>query len=81
MSFVAVPMAHWPDSMVSYIPEDKILLSNDAFGQHIASTGRFNDEVDQEALWQEALTYYANILMPLHRSVGRAINALDGAPI
>ena len=81
LSFVAVPMAHWPDSMVSYIPEDKILLSNDAFGQHIASTGRFNDEVNQEDLWHEALTYYANILMPLNRSVGRAINALDGVPI
>ena len=81
LSFVAVPMAHWPDSMVSYIPEDKILLSNDAFGQHIASSERFNDEVCQEELWQEALTYYANILMPLNRSVGRAIAALDGVPI
>lgn len=81
LSFVAVPMAHWPDSMVSYIPEDKILLSNDAFGMHFASAGRFNDEVDQEALWQEVKTYYANILMPLNRSVGRAIKALEGVPI
>lgn len=81
LSFVAVPMAHWPDSMVSYIPEDKILLSNDAFGQHIASAERFNDEVCQEELWEEAITYYANILMPLNRSVGRALQALDGVPI
>lgn len=81
LSFVAVPMAHWPDSMVSYIPEDKLLLSNDAFGQHLASCGRFNDEVDQQELWHEALAYYANILMPLNRSVGRAIQALDGVPI
>ena len=81
LSFVAVPMAHWPDSMVSYVPEDKLLLSNDAFGQHLASSSRFNDEVDQDALWQEALTYYANILMPLNRSVGRALKALDGVPI
>lgn len=81
LSFVAVPMAHWPDSMVSYIPEDKILLSNDAFGQHLASSERFNDEVNQKELWQEALAYYANILMPLNRSVGRAIQSLDGVPI
>jgi flavorubredoxin len=81
IKFVPVPMAHWPDSMVSYIPEDKLLLSNDAFGQHLASSGRFNDEVDQDELWQEALTYYANILMPLGRSVGRALKALDGVPI
>ena len=81
ITFVPVPMAHWPDSMVSYIPEDKLLLSNDAFGQHIASAGRFNDQVDQDELWQEALTYYANILMPLYRSVGRAMKALDGVAI
>ena len=81
LTFVPVPMAHWPDSMVSYIPEDRLLLSNDAFGQHIASSGRFNDEVDQDELWQEALTYYANILMPLNRSVGRALKALDDVAI
>ena len=81
LTFVPVPMAHWPDSMVSYIPEDKLLLSNDAFGQHIASSGRFNDQVDQDELWQEALTYYANILMPLYRSVGRAMKALEGVDI
>lgn len=81
LNFVAVPMAHWPDSMVSYIPEDKILLSNDAFGQHLSSSGRFDDEVDPKKLWHEAEAYYANILMPLKSSVGRAIKALDGVPI
>ena len=81
VNFVPVPMAHWPDSMVSYIPEEKLLLSNDAFGQHLASSGRFDDEVDQAELMQEASTYYANILMPLWRSVARAIKALEGVPI
>ena len=81
LSFTPVPMAHWPDSMVSYIPEDRLLLSNDAFGQHIASTARFNDEVDQAALWQEATAYYANILMPLSRTVNNAIKALAGVDI
>ena len=81
LNFVAVPMAHWPDSMVTYIPEDKILLSNDAFGQHLSSTGRFDDEVDQRCLWHEAESYYANILMPLQGAVSRAIKALGGLPI
>jgi len=81
LSFTPVPMAHWPDSMVSYIPEDRLLLSNDAFGQHIASTARFNDEVDQTILWQEATAYYANILMPLSRTVNNAIKALAGLDI
>lgn len=81
LSFVPVPMAHWPDSMVSYMPEEKLLFSNDAFGQHLASSGRFDDEVDQCELMQEASTYYANILMPLWRSVSRALKALEGVQL
>jgi anaerobic nitric oxide reductase flavorubredoxin len=81
LQFVAVPMAHWPDSMVTYVPEDKLLLSNDAFGQHLASAGRFDDEVDKNLLMHEATAYYANILMPLNRSVERAMKALEGNPI
>ena len=81
LTFVPVPMAHWPDSMVSYMPEERLLLSNDAFGQHLASSGRFDDEVDGAVLMQEATSYYANILMPLWRSVGRAVNALSGVKV
>ncbi len=63
--FLQVPMVHWPDSMFSYIPEDKLLLSNDGFGQHIATSGRFDDEVDQSDLMYEAKKYYANLLTHL----------------
>ena len=81
LTFVPVPMAHWPDSMVSYMPEEKLLFSNDAFGQHIASSGRFDDEVDEAELMQEALTYYANILMPLWRSISKALKSLEGVQL
>jgi flavorubredoxin len=81
LNFAAIPMVHWPDSMVTYIPEDKLLLPNDAFGQHLASSKRFDDEVDQAVLMQEATTYYANIVMPLWMSVARAFKALEGLDI
>jgi flavorubredoxin len=81
LQFVSTPMVHWPDSMVTYIPEEKLLLSNDAFGQHLASSKRFDDEVDQAVLMQEATTYYANIVMPLWMSVSRAFKALEGINI
>jgi flavorubredoxin len=81
LTFIPVPMAHWPDSMVSYMPEEKLLFSNDAFGQHLASSGRFDDEVDKSVLIEEATTYYANILMPLWRSVKSALKALEGVPV
>ena len=76
LQFVATPMVHWPDSMVTYIPEERLLLSNDAFGQHLASSKRFDDEVDPAVVMQEAAKYYANIVMPLWRSVLRAFKAL-----
>jgi len=81
LHFAAIPMVHWPDSMVTYIPEDKLLLPNDAFGQHLASSKRFDDEVDKAVLMQEAETYYANIVMPLWMSVSRAFKALEGLEI
>jgi flavorubredoxin len=81
LHFTAIPMVHWPDSMVTYIPEDKLLLPNDAFGQHIASSKRFDDEVDHAVLMQEATTYFANIIMHLSTSVGRALKALEGLEI
>jgi len=62
LSFIEAPMLHWPDSMFTCLKEDRILMPNDAFGQHIATSGRFDDEVP-EAL-DEAAKYYANILMP-----------------
>jgi len=65
LTFIEAPMIHWPDSMFTYLIEDQVLLPNDAFGQHYASSERFDDEVDQCALMDEAAKYYANILWPL----------------
>jgi flavorubredoxin len=64
LTFVEAPMLHWPDSMFTYIKEDQLLLPNDAFGQHIASCQRFEDEVGDEVM-KHAAKYYANILWPL----------------
>jgi len=73
LHFVQIPMVHWPDSMVTYIPEDKLLLSNDAFGQHLASAERFDDEVSLDIVFQEAAKYYANIVLPYNAQVKKAL--------
>lgn len=72
--FVEAPMLHWPDSMFTYLTGQNILLPNDAFGQHYATANRFNDQVDQEELYQEALKYYANILTPFSDLVIKKID-------
>ena len=43
--FIETPMLHWPDSMMTYMKEDKVLISQDGFGQHIASSSLFDDEL------------------------------------
>jgi len=73
LRFLEAPMLHWPDSMFTYVVEDKILMPNDAFGQHLASPQRFDDEVDEHVLMEEAKIYYANILMLLGGLISRKI--------
>ncbi len=81
LHFVEIPMVHWPDSMVTYILEDKLLLPNDAFGQHIASSERFDDEIEWGILKEEAAKYYANIVMPYGSQVEKALDVLSGLDI
>ncbi|KAF5050848.1 Rubredoxin-oxygen oxidoreductase [anaerobic digester metagenome] len=69
VQFMEARMLHWPDSMFSYIPEDKLLISNDAFGQNIASSERFDDEVDLAMLMKESSHYYHNIILPYSQRV------------
>jgi flavorubredoxin len=73
LSFIEAPMLHWPDSMFTYVAKDRLLLPNDAFGQHLATSQRFADEVDPCQLWEEAARYYANILAPFSRLVLRKL--------
>lgn len=75
-----VPMAHWPESAVTYLPSQKILFSSDAFGQHIASTKRFVDEIDPCLFMQEAKSYYANILLRLRNPVLKALKTAGSLP-
>ena len=63
--FQETRMLHWPDSMVSYIPEEKLLISNDIFGQNIASSARFVDDFDDDSEFlRRVKEYYYNIVLP-----------------
>ena len=74
--FIEMRMLHWPDSMAEFLTGDNILFSMDAFGQHYATAERFNDEVDQAKLYEEALKYYANILNPFSPMVKKKLPEL-----
>jgi len=81
LRFIEAPMIHWPDSMFTYIDEDALLLPNDAFGQHLATSGRFEDEVDNHIVMEEAVRYYANILWPLGPIILKKLEELIAAKI
>lgn len=62
LTFLETRMVHWPDSMFTYLMEDKILFSSDGFGQHYAGHERFDDQIGDDIM-SHAKKYYANILL------------------
>lgn len=81
LRFWETRMLHWPDSMISYLVEDKVLFSQDGFGMHLASSERFADELDPWVLRYEAAKYYANILMPYSLLVTKLLAAVQSLGI
>jgi coenzyme F420H2 oxidase len=81
--FVEAPLLHWPDSMFTYLAEDKILFPNDAFGQHIAGCERFDDELGKEESLAHAKKFFANLIVPLAPKVLKKLDEVTklGIPI
>lgn len=76
LRFLPTPMVHWPDSMFTYCAEDRVLMPNDALGQHMATEERFADDAGLDLALEELAVYYANILMPLGTQVAGAVEKL-----
>jgi flavorubredoxin len=78
--FLETRMLHWPDSMFSFAMEDGILFASDAFGQHLATSERFDDQVPLSVIMDQAAKYYANILYlysPLVRKLLAKVSELN----
>jgi flavorubredoxin len=80
LSFIETRMLHWPDSMFTFCKEDGILFTSDAFGQHLATSERFDDQVDLGRVMNQAAKYYANILYlysPLVKKLLAQVRQMD----
>ncbi|NOZ02520.1 MAG: FprA family A-type flavoprotein, partial [Deltaproteobacteria bacterium] len=79
VEFLAMPWVHWPETMVSWIPEDRMLFSCDFFGAHMS----FSDIMasKQSGVEAEAKRYYAGIMMPFAKSIARHLDRLASFPI
>jgi len=81
LEFIETPMVHWPESMFTYLGRQKLLFSMDAFGQHIATSARFDDQVPLCTVMEEAKAYYANIVMPYGKPVAKVLQRAAGLEI
>ncbi len=79
LQFIVAPWVHWPDTIFTYIPEERILFTCDFLGSHLASSHLFaSDEAD---LYLPAKKYYAGIMMPFRSSVKRHLARLEGLEV
>ncbi len=67
LEFIMAPWVHWPETMMTYLREDKILFSGDLFGSHIASSTLVVD--DAAEIYHPAKRYYADIMMPFRMQI------------
>jgi len=74
LKFIHAPWVHWPETMVTYLEEDRILFSCDFFGSHIAATDLF--VTDEGRVCEAAKRYYAEIMMPFRKVIGKNLEKL-----
>ncbi len=75
--FVLTPFVHWPDNMVTYLEEEKILFSNDAFGNLVTNNNLYDDEYEIATLLRSSKEYYANIVMPCGKFVLKTLDEIE----
>lgn len=79
LEFVYLPWVHWPETMVTYLREDKILLSCDLFGSHLATSDLF--ATDECVVYEAAKRYYAEIMMPFRTIIKKNLDKIKSLPI
>ncbi|MBL7153965.1 MAG: FprA family A-type flavoprotein [Phycisphaerae bacterium] len=75
LRFIYTPWVHWPETMATYLAEDKTLFSCDFFGAHLASSSLFVD--DTATVYESAKRYFAEIMMPFRRQINANLTKLD----
>ncbi len=79
LKFVHYPWVHWPETMLAYLKEDKVLFSCDFFGSHLAGTDMY--AVDECLVYEAAKRYFSEIMMPFRNIIQKNFSKLDGYDI
>lgn len=78
LQFIMAPWVHWPETMLTYLKEDKILFTCDFFGSHLATSRIYADEND---VYKPAKRYYAEIMMPFRNKIRHHLEKLESMEI
>ena len=79
LEFIMTPWAHWPETMSTYLREDKIMFTCDFFGSHVATSHTFARDYDR--IYHEAKRYYAEIMMPFRSFIERNIKKIESKEV
>jgi flavorubredoxin len=74
LRFLHTPWVHWPETMSSYLVEEKILFSCDFFGSHLATTDLYADEA---RVYEPAKRYFAEIMMPFRAQIQKNLEKVE----
>lgn len=75
LQFIHMPWVHWPETMLTYLQEDRILFTCDLFGSHLATDDLY--AVDEARVFKAARRYYAEIMMPLRSMILRNLSKVE----
>jgi len=79
LEFIHAPWVHWPETMLTYLKEDKILFTCDFFGSHLATTDLYM--VDEGRVYEAAKRYYAEIMMPFRTNIQKNLEKVKAYKI
>ena len=79
LEFIHAPWVHWPETMLTYLQEDKILFPCDLFGSHLATTDLY--VTDEGQVYEAAKRYFAEIMMPFRTSIEKHLEKLNSYKI
>lgn len=79
LEFIHAPWVHWPETMVTYLPEDNILFTCDLFGSHLATSDLY--VTDEATIYDAAKRYYAEIMMPFRTIIHRNLKKIEDLEI
>ncbi len=79
LEFIHAPWVHWPETMLTYLREEKILFTCDFFGSHLATTGLY--VTDEGRVYEAAKRYYAEIMMPFRKIIEKNLKKVQGYDI